>query len=138
MWSLVVVVPQVLVEDRSLVVVVPQVLVEDPLEVALAPDQHPVQALLTDRPHPPLGERACVRRLDGRRDDLGAVGREHAVEGAVNLLSRWRIRNQGVVAPSGRSIDSSRAYWTTQGPFGWRVTPTRRTRRVPSSIMNKT
>src|SRR6266700_837925 len=123
---------------RSLVVVVPHILVEDPLEVATTPDQHPSQALLSNRPHPPLGERACARRLDGRRDDLDAVGREHAVEGAVNLLSRSRMRNQGVVAPSGRSIDSSRAYWTTQGPFGWRVTPTRRTRRVPSSIMNKT
>jgi len=42
----------------SLVVVVPQVLVEDPLKVASAPDQHPVQALLTYGPHPPLGERA--------------------------------------------------------------------------------
>src|SRR6266496_3164822 len=90
---------------RSLVVVVPHVLVEDTLQVASTSDQHPVQALLPDRPHPPLGERACVRRLDGRRDDLGAVGGEDVVEGAVNLLSRWRIRNQGVVAPSGRTIE---------------------------------
>jgi hypothetical protein len=70
---------------RPLVVVVPQVLVEDPLKVAPAPDQQPVQTLLPDRPHPPLGERIGIRRLDARRDDLGAVGHEHAVEGARDL-----------------------------------------------------
>jgi len=35
---------------------------------------------------------------------------------------------------SGGSIDSSRARWTTQGPFGWRVTPASRTWRVPSRM----
>ncbi len=60
----------------------------------------------------------------------------------VNLLSRSRIRNRGTVVPSAvsrsRSIDSSRARWTTHDPLGWSVTPTRRTRRVPSSMMNRT
>src|SRR6266516_1157421 len=56
----------------------------------------------------------------------------------VNLASRSRMRNRGAMAPSGRSINSSRARWTTQGPFGWRVTPTKRTCRVPSSITNST
>src|SRR6266700_6657927 len=55
---------------RSLVVVVAQILVEDPLKVASTPDQHPVQALLPDCPHPPFAERACVRRLDRCRDEL--------------------------------------------------------------------
>jgi len=40
---------------RPLVVVVPQVLVEDSLKVASTADQQPVQALLPDRPHPTLG-----------------------------------------------------------------------------------
>src|SRR6266540_2818665 len=56
----------------------------------------------------------------------------------VNLLSRSRIRNRGVAVPAGRSIESSRARWTTQSPFGWRVTPARRTCRVPSSMKNST
>src|SRR6266516_3989538 len=56
----------------------------------------------------------------------------------VNLASRSRMRNRGAMAPSGCSINSSRARWTTQGPFGWRVTPTRRTCRVPSSMTNST
>jgi predicted ATPase/DNA-binding SARP family transcriptional activator len=60
----------------------------------------------------------------------------------VNLLSRSRMRNRGAVVPSvvppSPSIESSRARWTTQGPFGRRVTPASRTRRVPSSMKNKT
>src|SRR6266536_1454574 len=36
---------------RSLVVVVPQVLIEDPLKVTSAPNQHPVQALLPHGSH---------------------------------------------------------------------------------------
>jgi hypothetical protein len=56
----------------------------------------------------------------------------------VNLLSRSRSRNRGVVVASGRSIDSSRARWTTHGPFGRHVTPASRTCRVPSSMKNST
>jgi hypothetical protein len=124
---------------RSLVVVVAHVLIEDPLKMAGPPDQHPVQALLPDRPHPALGERIGVRRLHRCGDDLCTVGEANTSSKAqVNLLSRSRIRNRGVVVPSGRSIDSSRARWTTQGPFGWRVTPARRTCRVPSSMKNST
>jgi hypothetical protein len=54
----------------------------------------------------------------------------------VNLLSRSRIRNRGVVVSSGRSIKNSRARWTIHGPFGWPVTPAMRTCRVPSSMKN--
>jgi hypothetical protein len=125
---------------RSLVVVVPHVLVEDSRKLASTSDQHPVQALLPDRPHPALGERACVRRLDGRRDGLDAVGGEDVVEGAGELAVA--VTNQeprrGRALRSGRSVESSRARWTTQDPFGWRVTPARRTCRVPSSMKNKT
>jgi hypothetical protein len=70
---------------RSLVVVVPHILVEHSLKVASAPDQHPVQTLLPDRPHPALGDRVGVWRLDRGRDDLGAVGGEHVVEGSGEL-----------------------------------------------------
>jgi len=56
---------------RPLVIVVPHVLVEHSLKMASTPDQHPVQTLLPDGPHPALGERVGVRRLDRGRDDLG-------------------------------------------------------------------
>ena len=49
---------------RSLVVVVPHVLIENALKVAATPDQHPVQALLPDRPHPSLGVGIRVWRVD--------------------------------------------------------------------------
>jgi hypothetical protein len=70
---------------RPLVIVVPQVLVEDPLKVASAPDQQPVQALLPHRPHPPLRVGVGVRRLDRCLDDLGPIGDEDVVEGAGEL-----------------------------------------------------
>src|SRR6266700_6237757 len=60
----------------------------------------------------------------------------------VNLLSRSRTRNRGALVPAfvspSRLIESSRARWATHSPFGWSVTPARRTRRVCSSIKNKT
>jgi hypothetical protein len=47
--------PKLKASVRPLVVVVPQVLVEDPLKMASPPDQQPVQAFLSHRPHPALG-----------------------------------------------------------------------------------
>lgn len=75
-------------------------------------------AALSYRPYSPLGERIGIRRLDGRCDDLGAIGGKDVIEGAVNLLSQSRIRKRGVAVPSGRSIEISPARWTTQGSFG--------------------
>ena len=70
---------------RPLIVVVPHILVEHSLKLASAPDQHPVQTLLSDRPHPALGERVGVGRLDRCRDDLDIVGGKDVVEGAGEL-----------------------------------------------------
>jgi hypothetical protein len=67
---------------RPLVVVVAHVLVEQSHKVASTPDQHPVQALLPDRPYPALGDRVGVWRLEGSLEDLCAVGDEDVVEGA--------------------------------------------------------
>jgi len=49
---------------RPLVVVVPQILVEDPLKLASTPDQQPIQALGADRTHPALRVRICLGRSD--------------------------------------------------------------------------
>src|SRR5215216_4251442 len=70
---------------RPLIVVVPQVLVEHPLKMTPTPDQHPIQTLLPHRPHPALGERVGVRRLNRGLDDLDAVSGEDVVEGAGEL-----------------------------------------------------
>jgi hypothetical protein len=88
----------------SLVVVVPQVLVENPLVVMI---WVPSDATTSSKAR-------------------------------VNLLSRSRMRNRGMGLSCGRSIESSRARWTTHGQFGWSVTPASWTRRVPSSMKNKT
>src|SRR6266536_148364 len=58
----------------SLVVVVPQVLVADPLEVATTPDQHPVQTLLSNHPHPPLGMGVDQARRDCRQVSADRAG----------------------------------------------------------------
>src|SRR6266498_572698 len=70
---------------RPLVVVVPHILVENAFKVASTPDQHPVQTLLSNRPHPPLGECVSVRRLDRCLDGLDAIGGKDVVEGASKL-----------------------------------------------------
>jgi hypothetical protein len=72
---------------RSLVVVVAHILGEHPLKVAPTPDQHPVQTLLPDCPHPALGERVGIRRLHRCGDDPDAVGGEHVIEGAGELAA---------------------------------------------------
>jgi hypothetical protein len=104
------------------------------------PDQHPIQTLLPHRPHPALGERVGVRRLNRGLDDLDAVSGQDIVEGAGELGIPVTKEEPRAVVPSGRpiSIESSRARWTTQALFGWSVTPATRTCRVCSSMKNKT
>jgi hypothetical protein len=105
-----------------LVVVVPHVLVEHSLKMTPTPDQHPVQTLLSYRPHPALRERVGIRRLDRVMITRVPSLANTSSKTRVNLLSRSQMSNQGVVMPSGRSIDSSRARWTTHGPFERRAT----------------
>jgi Rhodopirellula transposase DDE domain len=66
-------------------VVVVDVLVQDPLEVALAEDEHPVQAFPADGADPPLGMRAGARRLERRPHHAHALGAEDVVERAREL-----------------------------------------------------
>jgi hypothetical protein len=101
---------------RSFVVVVPHVFVEDTFKVASTPDQHPVQALLPDRPYPALGEGVGVWRLDRVVMIWMPSAATTSSKAPVNLASRSRTRNRGTVAPSGdsSSIERSRARWTTK------------------------
>src|SRR6266568_3460596 len=70
---------------RPLIVVVPHVLVENALKMTPTPEQHPVQTLLPDRPHPALRERVGIRRLDRGLDNLDAVADEDIIEGPSEL-----------------------------------------------------
>jgi hypothetical protein len=94
---------------RSLVVVVAHILGEHPLKVAPTPDQHPVQTLLPDCPHPALGERVGIRRLHRCGDDPDAVGGEHVIEGAGELavLEACARRNARQVTDARRGAGRS-------------------------------
>jgi len=70
----------------SVLVVVPPVDAEHVLEVAAAEDEDPVEAVGADGPHPALGVGVRVGRLDGRADHGDALGAEHLVERAAELL----------------------------------------------------
>ena len=61
-------------------VVVIYVFAEDQLQMPLAGDQHPVQALAASAAHPALRDRVRPRRLDRRLDDPHADRGEHRIE----------------------------------------------------------
>jgi hypothetical protein len=68
-----------------LVVVVLEVLAEDALEVALAADQEPVEALCADGAAGALGVGVRDGRADRRLDDPDPFARERGVEGGSEL-----------------------------------------------------
>ena len=70
---------------RPMRVVVIYVLAEDRLEMPLAGDQHPVQALAASAAHPALRDRVRPRRLDRRLDDPHADRGEHRIESSGEL-----------------------------------------------------
>jgi hypothetical protein len=90
---------------RPLTVVVPQVLVEHPLKMTPTPEQPPIQTLLPHRPHPALGERVGIRRLNRGLDDLDAVSGEDVVEGAGELgIPVTKEEPRAVVPPAVPSL----------------------------------
>lgn len=66
-------------------VVVGNVGTEHMLEVPAAEDEHPIQALCSDRADPPLRERVRAGSQDRRLDDSHAFGAEDLVEGTGEL-----------------------------------------------------
>ena len=65
---------------RPGLVVVLRVRAEDALQVAPAEDEDVIQALPTNRPNPPLGERVRPRCADRRLHDRESFRAEHLVE----------------------------------------------------------
>jgi hypothetical protein len=78
---------------RSLIVVVPHILVENSLKVAPAPDQQPIQAFLSDRPHPALGGGVRIRRMDRVLMIWVPSATNTLSKARVNLVSRSWTRN---------------------------------------------
>ena len=70
---------------RSFMVVVIDELEEDPLEVAFAPDEHPVEALGPRSSYEPFGDRVRPWRPHGCFDNAGADRPHHLVEGPDEL-----------------------------------------------------
>src|SRR5512132_713212 len=70
---------------RPVAVVVVDVDPKHVLELSLADDQDPVEAVAPDRPDPALGERVRSRRAKRRADDLDCLASEDLVEGAAEL-----------------------------------------------------
>ena len=70
---------------KALLVVVAGTLTEDSLEVALAKDEQPIEALRPDRSHPSFRVSVGPWRSDGRLDHPDSLGAEHLVEAGGGL-----------------------------------------------------
>jgi hypothetical protein len=109
---------------------------EHSLEVPTTVDQDVVEALLAHGPHKALREGVRPRCPDRRSDDPDALGAEHRIEGPEYLASRSRSRNR---TPDSRSSTARfRACPVTHVESGYAVTPATCTRRVESSMKNRT
>jgi hypothetical protein len=99
-------------------------------------DQDVIQAFVSDRAHPPLGNRVRLRRPDRRLDQPHALGAHDLVEGAGEL--GVAVVQQEATFTNRSSIARLRACWHNQAQSGLAVTPARCTRRDPSSIEKST
>jgi hypothetical protein len=122
---------------RALPVVVAGILAKDSLEVAVANDEQPIEAFGANRSYPAFRVGVRPWRSDRCLDHADSLGAEHLLEGAVNLVSRFRMRNLMERPRSERSPTRLRATWVTNAPVGCSVTPRMCTSRVDSSINEK-
>ncbi len=121
---------------RPSAVVVERVDAKDPLQVAAAEDEHPVQALGSDRTDPPIGNAFARGARIGVFTMLTPSERKISSKGLENLESRSRITNR---MPRSRSLTARfRACWVTHAESGFEVTPRTWTRRDATWITNST
>jgi hypothetical protein len=99
-------------------------------------DQREVQQLVSDCSDEPLGEGVGPGGADRRENHPGILGCEHLVERACEL--GVAVTDQEPTLSSRPSIARLRACWATHRASGFGVTPTIRTRLVPTSIKNST
>jgi hypothetical protein len=104
-------------------VVVPGVDPKDLLEVTAADDQQPVQALGSDRAHPPFRVGVRVGRLQRRHKHLHTFRSEHVIKPAAEL--RVPIANKEAQPASSFFHDQQQVAGLLDGPraFGVGVTP---------------
>jgi hypothetical protein len=123
---------------RSVVIEMPNVLVKDCGGVPLVVDQNTVSALCADAAHKSLG--VAVRSWC--RGGIFTVSMPSPANTAsndvANFVSRSRSRNRNWAVRSSRSAKRLRAACVVQTEVGWAVTPRIWTRRVWTSITNRT
>ena len=111
---------------------------EDVVEVATPEDREWVKTFPADASDPALGVRSCFRRPYRRFDDTDAFGAENLVEVTGELAVAITDKKQRADSLVVERISRLRACCVTQPPFGLVVIPARCTRRVASSMKNKT
>jgi len=123
---------------RAVGVVVLEVDLQHLLKVAAADAQQPVQAFGTDRADPSVRRRRWrwVPAPAGRASS--ALRPEHVVEGAGELGVAVAQHKRSGCFRSPSTTSRLRACWVTQALLGLAVTPARWTRRVSSSMKNRT
>jgi len=119
---------------RSVIVVVAFKLAQHGCGVLLVEDQEAVEEFTADCPDKALGDRIRPWCTNRRFDDLMSTAVKTASKAALNLASRSRMRNRKPRLASSRSMSRLRAYWVSQAPVGWAVTPRMCTRRVACSM----
>jgi hypothetical protein len=101
-------------------------------------DQEPVQALAPHAADPALGEGARPGRPNRCSDDLYALIAEDPIEAETELAVAVVIKKQIGRPRSASDQARSRACWATQAPLGLALTPAMWTRRLCSSMKNRT
>jgi hypothetical protein len=121
---------------RPVAVVVRDEDAEHLFEVPSAEDQGPVEAFGTGGADEALGDSVRAWRANRRISRLSL--RKTASKLRLNLLSRSWMRKRSDVGRSDSDQGSWRACWVTQELSGFALQPARWTRRLSSSMKNKT
>ena len=99
-------------------VVMDHVLGQELFQMSVAEDQHPVEALTTNRPDEPLGEGIGSRCSHRGADDPDAVSSEDLVEARGELGVPVADEEPDGMDPIDQCQGQSFAYWTTRDPVG--------------------
>ncbi len=121
---------------RTVAVIVIDVLGQHRAQMPAAHDEHPVEQFPSDAAHPSLRVGVAWGACGGVRSASIPSAAKTVSNAAVNFASRSRSRNRPARSP--RSSSRLRARWVTHAPTGCDVTPSRCTRRVATSMTNKT
>jgi hypothetical protein len=121
---------------RTFAVVVLDVDAQDVFEMAAADDQEPVETLVADGADESLRVGVRLRRSHRRVDHLDSFAAEHLVEGSGELAI-------AIVDQETRPLENVREAEVARllddpVPDGFGVQPAKWTRRLPSSMKNKT